>query len=165
MWEVSIIRDSHGEASIRTQVKNAAVDAVTGDGIIKFLAKSVAIPQQSVETITTHFMGKPIHYAGMDNSSHSVTMTFWDNEQLSVYKYLNEWMQTLNQNYTGYAVGKRNYGRTIKIALRDSSDLVDTYNLELKNAFIVDLGDVPLSYDTSDTVEITATFMFEGRDG
>lgn len=164
LWEVSIIRDSSGDASLRNQVNNSASSYITGDGILRFLAKSVTVPQQSVEVIKTHYMGKPIHYSGMDNSSHSITMTFWDNEQLAVYRYLTEWMQTINQSYTGRAVGKKNYGRTIKIALRDSHDLVDTYNIELFNAFVVDIGDIPLNYETSDAIEITATFMFEGRE-
>lgn len=140
LWEISIIGNSEN---------------------IKTFAKSVSIPQSSIEPIIVNYMGEKVHYAGKESSPKTVTITFWDDERATMLTYLDNWFQTVHQNGTGQMTKEADYRRTINILLNDATDLTDTSVTELSGAFIIDIAEIPLSYENSDVIEITATFQYE----
>lgn len=130
---------------------------------ITVFAKSATIPQSAVEPIRVNFMGEPIFYAGKDASSHSTTITFWDDEYASMLHYLDQWFQLVHENDTGNITNKTGYQRNIRIRPRDASDTIDTSIVELDGCFPTDISDISLSYDASEVIEITATFQFDKK--
>lgn len=128
---------------------------------IRFYVKSAVIPQYAVDHIRTNFMGNQIIYNGKDVSSHVMTVTCWDDENLSVYSYFRKWMEIMRVPVSGQTVSKSNYATDVLIKLKDASDLVTTAEFKMIKAFPIEIGEVPLSYDGSDPIEIPIIFMFE----
>jgi hypothetical protein len=130
---------------------------------IKVYAKNVNVPNSSIEPIEMNFMGERIFYSGKENSSHTVQMTFWDDESGTIRRYMNQWYQLVHENYSGKSVSKINFQRTVKIRLKDNSDTIYTGVFELEGAFPIEIGDISLSYDSSDIMEIPITLQYDTK--
>lgn len=139
------------------------VEQFTETDAIRFYAKSITIPRMTNDVITHAYMGKRLYYSGKDASDHTITITFWDDEELTVYNYLRDWYKLTSEPWTGSAVSKERYVRSIEIRLKDASDTWDNKKIQLFNVFVSDIADVQLSYDSSELIEITATFVFDER--
>lgn len=128
---------------------------------IRFNAKSVSIPQVASDFITHNYMGKKFHYSGKDSSAHNVTITFWDDEAFTVYDFLKAWYDSTNEPETGRSTSKRKFQRSIVINMKDVTDTTITKKFEMVGAFPIEISDIPLSYESSEPIEISATFMFD----
>lgn len=126
-------------------------------------AKNVSIPQTAVEQIIINHKGSRTHHAGRDASAHTVTITFWDDEKLTIYKFFNDWLNLMHDQDTGAGIARDQYAADLVIKLKDSTDTVTTGKITMTKAFPIDLGEVPLSYDGSEPVEITVTMSFDGK--
>jgi hypothetical protein len=131
---------------------------------LRFYAKTATIPQYAVDTIQHNFIGNKIIYNGKDVSSYSMNVTFWDDERLTVYKYFRTWMEKIKVNDDGRTVSKANYSSTVTIKLKDTTDLVTTLQINMINAFPIELGEIPLNYDGSDVIEIPMVFTFDKQE-
>jgi len=130
-------------------------------GDIRFFAKTVSLPQKSIEPIYTELAGVKYQYPGKDTSARTITATFFDDEHLTVYNYMKKWIDLMHTPGEGDALPKAQTVANIAVKLKDSTDLVQTLTVNMPNAFIIDLGEVPLDYETSDAIEITVTFAFD----
>jgi hypothetical protein len=129
---------------------------------IRFYVRGVTIPEHSIEPIIIKYLGNQIQYFGSDNTNHQVSMNFWDNEHLQVYSYFRSWLNLLREPGTGRAVGKRNVtGVDVHIRLKDHSDLVTTGQFIFKNAYPISLGELPLSYESSDIIDIPVVMTYD----
>lgn len=140
------------------------IDIIGDNTNIKTYAKSIVIPQASIEPIVVNYMGERVFYAGKETSTKTVVITFWDDERGTILRYLENWFTEVHENGTGHMLSERDYRRTIKIMLTDSTDLSNTSITELSGAFIIDIAETQLSYETSDVIEISATFQYELKD-
>ena len=125
-----------------------------------FFVKSCVIPQRSMRTLDYKFMNGTLSYAGRDSTPKSLHMTFWDDEDLTIYRYLTNWMKSASQSGDGTSVPMSVYARNIKIKLRDSADQETTIIINLGMAFPIDIGEVPLDYNSSDAINVPVTFKF-----
>ena len=130
---------------------------------IKFYARETALPQSSVEMIEENWMGRKIYHSGKDNAPHTLQMTFWDNENLEVYRFLQEWHDLINEPRYGLQVNKQLYTKTIKLALKDASDLFVTGDFWFTMAFPSEISEISLNYENSGPVEVSVTFMFDHK--
>ena len=146
MWEVS--------------VNGLLVD---GAEDLAFYAKTVSIPQVAVEQMIINHKAAKTHYAGRDASAHTVTMTFWDDESQTIHKFLNDWMNLVISQDTGASSTRELHAADIVIRLKDASDESDTSKITLKTCFPMDIGEVALSYDSSEAVEWSVTFSFDTK--
>jgi len=128
---------------------------------IQTFAKSVSIPQSSIDPILMSYMGEKVFYAGKESSPKTITITFWDDERTTILNYLDNWFTEVHENKTGHMLSESGYRRTIRLNLTDSTDLSNTSITTLSGAFIIDIAETPLSYENSDAVEVTATFQYE----
>jgi len=127
-------------------------------------AKTVSIPQSSVEQmIINHKAGKS-HYAGRDASAHIINLTFWDDEGGTVYKFFNDWLETIHNQETAAGVQRGAYLADTIIKLKDASDSVETASIKLTGTFPTEIADVQLSYDSSEAVEVSVTLSFEKKE-
>lgn len=151
LWEVHIL--------------NGGIVPVIGSILdnIRVYAKTVTIPNSTIEPIQLNHMGERIFYSGKEGSSHTVSMTFWDDEIGTIRRYLDQWHQLANENFTGNSVNKTNFQRTIKIYLRDTTDTIYTGVFELEGAFPIEIGEISLNYDSSEIIEIPVTMQFDTK--
>lgn len=126
-------------------------------------AKTVSIPQSAVEQIIVNHKGGKTHYAGRDASAHTTTITFWDDEALTIYKYFQDWMNLMNDQATATGAARDLYRSNLIIKLKDNTDANETGTITLSNAFPMDLAEVALSYDTSEAIEVSVTFSYDEK--
>lgn len=146
------------EISIRNKNTNMFFNFLNN---ISFFAKTVTLPQTAVERIEIAFLGEKISYAGKDASSKTVTVSFWDDEQLTVYRYFRSWMNNISEANTGRQVRKSEYVGEMDIRLRHQTDLVNNGVIKLGRVFPMEISEVPLSYDSSEPMEVTVTLSFD----
>lgn len=127
-------------------------------------AKSISIPQSAVEQLTINHKGGKSHYAGKDSSAHTVTATFFDDENQTVSKYFNDWFNTyVSDPSTANGSSKSEYAADIVIKMKDSTDENVTAQWKLSKSFPIDIGEVSLSYDSSDAIELSVTFSYDEK--
>lgn len=134
------------------------------DSNIKFLVKSVSVPNTAKEAIVVDYMDKKLIWAGKDSSAHIITVTFWDDESLVVMRYMNDWMMEMGGGEESRSIGKDLYSRQLNINLKDTTDFIRTGIISMKGVFPVEIGEVPLNYDTSDAIELTVTFSYDTKE-
>lgn len=147
LWEVSVLT-----SGILVPVRE-----------LPMYAKTVAIPQSAVDVTIINHKASKTSYAGRDASARTVTVTFWDDENQTVYSFLNGWMDIIHNSVSGAQVPRDAYAATLHIRLKDVTDSVTTSLIELGLAFPTDLSDVSLSYDSSEPVEISCTFSYDTK--
>lgn len=126
--------------------------------------KNVSIPEKTIETIEINYKSRKAMYAGRDGSSHTVIVTFWDDETHAAYNFINNWMENgLSDSEVGGGVTRDAYSAEmlIKYLAHDSTTVTST--AVLTHVFPITLGDVQLSYDTSDHKTFDVTFSFDSH--
>lgn len=126
-------------------------------------AQTVSIPQTSVEQIVKNHKGGRTHYAGRDASGHTVTVSFFDDEDMTIYSYFSDWMGIIHDQDTAGSASRDQYASNLLIKLKDTEDETVTGRITLSKAFPTEIAEVSLNYDGSDTVEISVTFSFDRK--
>lgn len=146
-WEVSITGLSTGN-----------------DDDLIFHAKTVSIPASQVDQIAIHYKAAQTYYAGRDSSGHTVNITFWDDENQTVRAYFQNWFDNLMFNgVTGAQSPKNLYTANIIIRLMSTDGSTSTAQINLNSAFVTEIGDVSLTYDSSEPVEVNVTFVYDSK--
>lgn len=172
MWEIGI-SDPEGDS----------VDKIT------LYAKQTAVPPTMTENLKRWYAGVEYSYAGRDVSPRIFRVTFWDNEDLEIYRFFRKWNELINGGETSTKVKPEDYfGKaTIKL-LRSNGKSSNDYNIGLgttildvpdiigkvwddateddskftmKDIFPVEVSEITLSY--AESTEITFDVMFSYR--
>lgn len=147
---------------------NFLVRVVRAPGGVSFLdgfefrVKSVSIPEQSFDVIEVPFRWYRWFVPGREAMDKSVELTWWEGEDLAIYKNLWTWRELVGGWLSaGAPQGKKSeISGEVRISLLDGRENeLDAYLL--KNAFLVTLGAVELTYEDSRVVEVRATFRFD----
>jgi len=138
-------------------------DNFSPDSDIRFFVKSVNIPQQAKENIIIDYMDKKMLFAGKDSSAHTINLTFWDDESLTIYRYFDKWLAQMGDTEIGRSVDKDQYARTLRIRLKDTTDFVNTMTIDLTNVYPLEISDVNLSYEASEVIEIPIVLSFDEK--
>jgi hypothetical protein len=126
-------------------------------------AKTVSIPASSVEQIVINHKAGKTHHSGRDASGHSVTLTLWDDEKQTIFKYMHNWMALMHNPITSAGTSRDIYAAKMVIKLKDSTDTAVTNTITLGHVFPTEISDVSLSYDSSEPVEISVTFSYDEK--
>lgn len=126
-------------------------------------AKTVSIPQTAVEQFAINHKASKSHYAGRDASGHTVQITFWDDQALTIYKYFQDWLNIIHDQETGSGASRDLYAANLVVKLKNDADDAVTGEVVLTKAFPTDLADLQLSYETSDAVEVSVTLSFDAK--
>lgn len=143
MWEVRF-RDGKGR----------------GD-YITYYAKNTAVPASMNEHIKRWYAGVEYSYSGRDTSPRMFRVTFWDNQDLEVYKFFLAWYDVMQQGPTNRKVNPNNYMREIELLLNDSLGSQVGLHMTFVDSYPTEIGDVSLAY--ADTGEFTFDVMFSYR--
>ena len=142
-WEVEIIGLSTG-----------------ADESLTFHAQNTTIPEETIGTIEIPYKSRRTHHAGRDESGRTVTITFWEDEDHTVYSFFKDWMNLISDNRTGGGVDKEGYSAEVVIKTLNSDSETTSGKFTLTKAFPTSLGEVTLDYSATEhaTIDITLTY-------
>lgn len=127
-------------------------------------AKSVSIPETSVDTIIINYKSRKAHYAGRSASPSTVTIVFWEDEDQNVYQFFKNWMEDkLTDSEVGGGVTADQYTADMFIKTLAHDSTTPTGTFRLTRVFPISIGDIQLSYDQSEHMEVSVTFSFDSN--
>lgn len=119
-------------------------------------------PEKSTETIEINYKSQKSRYAGRDSSPGTFTITFWDDEDQSIYRLLNDWYENgISNSVVGGGVTKDLYAVSLvcKLLAHDSTTVVGTHRYD--NVFPSSIGDITYDYSASEHKTFTVTFTYD----
>lgn len=128
--------------------------------------QNVTIPEVSVETVTINYKGRQAQYAGRDSEPHTFTVTFWDDENHSVFELVRNWIQNgISDPQVGGGATRDLYAVEAVIRKFAHDSTTPTYENVFTHVFPTSLGDVTLSYDSSEHMTFDVTFSYDSNLG
>ena len=132
------------------------------DERITFHAQSTAIPEETVGTIEIPYKSRRTHHAGKDESGRTMTITFFEDEQHTVYSFFRNWLDTLISNpVTGGGVNREGYSAEVLVKTQNTDEVTVSGTFRLTNAFPSSIGEMSLDYSSSDHVTLDVTMTFD----
>lgn len=131
--------------------------------IVSQRVQNVSIPEKAVEPIEINFKSSKSIFAGRDASPHTVTVTFFDDESRGMYTMFNAWMDAIRNPLNGGGVDRSVYQAVMLIRTFAHDEVTETGLDSLTKVFPTSVGEVTLSYDTSDVFTFDVTFSFDER--
>lgn len=130
------------------------------DGLTAY-AQTASIPEESIEEIIINHKAERTVHAGRVSSSRTSTINFMDDESLTVFRYIKNWLEIIKNSNTGGGVPRSLY--TANIVIRQLNSDSETVSAEhiLIGAFPTSRGEVSLNYDSSEVMNFDVTFSFE----
>jgi hypothetical protein len=161
-----------GIDALRTNLTNPARDFLwdvlipvpVGNGdfsTFQLRAQSSNIPGRSNEAIAIPYKGTAgIVVAGKLTYSHEWACTFIEGEDKKVFDAVHSWQQDITNNISGIGVGDPFYKTDVYITLLETSG--DTFmKIKMKGAWIKTVADVPLAYESNNTIKYSVTFAYD----
>ena len=140
---------------------NIFTDFVDGIRDLKYFVKTVDFPIMSKELIEYNFMDTKVSYVGKDSSPHTFSITFWDDEALTITDYMKKWYDLSGQSKYQEGVDKKTYSKDMKIKLLDVTGFITTGEFTFYNCTPIELGGLNLSYEDSNALEFSITFYYD----
>lgn len=162
---MSSIEDLRGiQNPLRTyewEVEITGPASLGGEEGLTSRAQTVAIPEVSVEPIELNHKSEKTVYAGRVASARTMTINFFDDENLTVYRFFKQWMQLIHNENTGGGVSRSAYiaGLSIKQLSQDSETVIATHTIT--GAFPTSIGEQSLSYDDSSILTLDITLSYQ----
>ncbi|MBG24027.1 MAG: hypothetical protein CMF22_11295 [Idiomarinaceae bacterium] len=132
--------------------------------LLKERVQSVNIPETAVEVIEINYKSRKTNHAGRDASGHTATVTFWDDEQHSIYSYFKNWMEVgISNSETGGGATRDLYAVDMIITQfgHDATTVTGTHRLT--QVFPTSIGDIQLDYSDSSHQTVEVTFSFDSN--
>lgn len=127
------------------------------------LCKAGAVPGMTIGVIEVPFRGRRVKYPG-DRTFAEWTVTVINQRDQAIRAGFEAWGNfTSALDFTSTAISSKtadNYKASVDIKqLADDGSVIRSY--QLREAFVVDVGAIELSYDTTDAIEeFTVTFQY-----
>lgn len=127
------------------------------------LCKAAAVPGMTIGLIEVPFRGRRVKFPG-DRTFAEWTVTVINQKDQAIRTGFENWSNfTAARDFTTAAISAKtssNYKVNVDIKqLKDDNSVIRTY--QLRDAFVVDVGAIELSYDTTDSIEeFTVTFQY-----
>lgn len=128
---------------------------------LKYYVKDVTVPSKTRDVVMLDYIGTKLIWAGKDGSAHSMNITFWDDEDLKITHFLYDWYDLAGSGQYAESTDKFSYSRDIRIVLNPTLDIGSTGTFVLKNCFPIQIGDIELSYESSDVMTVPASFSYD----
>ena len=118
-----------------------------------FLAKTAALPAQTLGTIELSFRGRKLRIAGDRDFPDAWTVTFLNDTNFGIRDALERWMNGINDLVSGRGVSiSADYQADLRVHQLDRDDnVLKTY--VFRNAWPETLGEIALATDTTDAIE------------
>lgn len=163
------LKDILGDGLIKTGEPQKAymfeveiIDNTNGYGYnnLKYYVKDVTVPSRSKDPIVIEYVGTKINWAGKDTAS-QLSINFWDDEDLKMTNFLHSWYNLSSDSIYGDSASKVNYTRDVRVKLKPTLDIGTTGSFVFRGCFPTQIGEITLSYDDSNVMEIPTTFAYD----
>lgn len=126
--------------------------------------QTAAIPETTVETFEINFKGNKTRHSGRDGSGGTFSVTFWEDEDNSIYRFHKEWMENgLNNSQGGGGSTRDQYAAQMLVRrFAHDSETVTQLN-RMTNVFPSSIGELSLTYDGSEVATIDITYTFDAN--
>ncbi len=143
----------------RVQITRAPAGVGLNEGL-QFRARTTRVPEKSFDTIEIPYRWYRWFVQGREAMDKTVELTFWEGVDAAVYNALDAWRKAVADWSTGMQGRKSDVTGEVQLQLLDGQDnVVKTFTL--KNAMLVALEAIELTYEDSRTVDITARFVYD----
>ncbi len=130
------------------------------DEDLMFYAQRTGIPTVTQEVIRRRYAGMEYTYSGRDNSPKIVRCTFYDNQELQVYRFFHKWMKSMNDPFGHRKVNPINYKKQVEIRLKDTTDGLITESFTFENCYPTEIGEAELDYSSSGVLTFDVMFTY-----
>lgn len=133
-----------------------------GGDEVKLYMISGFVPASTNEPIRGRFMGQQYANTGYETSMNVFTTTLWDDDTLFSYRYMQEWINQINDPVAG-----RNAGRAAKrdlvLITKNKFDNRATGTFSLIGCYPTELAAAPLDYSNSSNFTFDVTLVFDHK--
>lgn len=130
------------------------------DEDLHFYAQRTAIPTISQEVIRRRYCGKEYTFSGRESSPKIIRCTFYDNQELQIYRFFYKWMKQMNDPSTNRKVNPINYKKEVEIRLKDNTDGIITESFRFENCYPSEVTEAELDYSSSGILTFDVMFTY-----
>lgn len=130
---------------------------------VSFFAKESAIPATTLEAVSGKFLGIEYSHSGYDSSPNTFRVTFFDNQGLPIYRYIQKWLQLSHQSKSGFKALPKTYKREIILKLKDNTDTLISDSFLMKGAYPIEISETSLSFNSSEVIQFDVIFKFNQK--
>jgi hypothetical protein len=127
-------------------------------------AQQTAIPTAIVENVKRYYAGVEYSYPSRDMSPRIFRVTFYDNDELTNYRFFENWRQSTSQGRYQYKTSPDVHTRDIQLSLRDVEDNNNVATFMMYNCRPTEISEASLSYDSSNLLTFDVLFYFTHKD-
>lgn len=142
---------------------NLIIPSIPGGGSSKGLSircMNTPLPGMSVDYIPVALHGVVVTYAGMQQWSHQLQVTYLEDRSMATRNTIKGWLETARNTKQNAGTEKATYATNAKLELMDDiPNVIKTVNLV--GVYPLDLGDGQLDGGRSDIVPIPVRFAFD----
>ena len=140
------------------------IPQVPGNGIdgsnVRFYVDQASLPAVGTEQVSVFAGGHELRYAGRGIYPHEWTIGMRAYENRETLNMLTIWHNLQWDRINGTQNVSDVYKTTVFIQLNDSAGGV-SHRIRMIGAFIANIGDVPLSPDSSNAIIVPVTFAYD----
>lgn len=167
-WEFKII-GAESNYGLNAQLYDQGSLAYAQDA--RLYAQEVSIPAMEQEPVVKEYRGKKFNYQGKNTSSLELNVTFYDTEDLAMYKTIYKWFRSMNEyqknnsiepkaGFFSSLIGGEGYMKACEITLLDTTERTQTAKYTFSDVFPVSLGEVSLDYSSSEVMTFDVSFSY-----
>lgn len=131
-----------------------------GSEAIKFYAQTCSVPEQTKTPIRVDYCGATMHYQGKPETEKMLNVSFYDNQDLDIYKFIYLWYHLMNADTDYASVNPVNYMKRAEVRLLDTTESIITEQFIFLDLFPVRIGEVSLDYGNSEVMRFDVGFQF-----
>lgn len=128
---------------------------------IRLYAQSSAIPSTQIEQIKRYYAGVEYTYKGRDMSPRTFRMSMFDNDDMEVYEFFDNWKRLMFNGEDKSSVSPNEYMFDIILNMKDATDSKITKTFRMARAFPFEIGEGALNYTESGLTMFDVTFAFQ----
>lgn len=122
---------------------------------LKLRCKTATLPESANEPAEIMWKSSKVQYAGRDASGKQMDLTFFDTEDMQVYKTLYNWIEYSKE------APKTSYEGSLTMVLLNRSQEVPILTVTLGGVYPENLAQVTLDYTGSEPLEISVTMRYD----
>ena len=127
-------------------------------------AQQTAIPAAIVENIKKYYMGVEYSYPSRDMSPRIFRVTFFDNDELTNYRFFEAWRQATSKTREQHKTAPIVHNRDIQLNLKDTSDSSNVATFLMYGCKPTEISESTLAYDSSNLFTFDVLFYFTHKD-
>ena len=127
-------------------------------------AQQTAIPAAIVENIKRYYAGIEYSYPSRDMSPRIFRVTFFDNTEMTNYKFFEAWRQATSNGRHQVKTAPNQHNRDIELRLLDADSSTTVTSFIMYNCRPTEISEASLSYDASNLLTFDVLFYFTHKD-